>query len=447
MRQGIQSFIRIATIFMLQAFTAFNLGRKGLRLVSSMKIQSPKTLLPYQAPRFARHFKNAPKHRLKLANLPTPLQDVALSNSVASLDDSVLKPLRDLNVRFLIKRDDMTAGVELGGNKIRKLEFLLADALDGEYDSVITIGGEQSNHCRATATACRMVGLEPHLILRTKRANEVEKRKEEDPFGYVGNVLFDRMAGATIHTCTPGEYGRVGSEGLIEVVSEDLKEKKQRKAYKIPVGGSNGLGTWGYIEAVDEFMHQIDGDEDTIDHIVFACGSGGTAAGISLGLSLAYRENDNIANLPKVHAVGVCDYPDYFFGTITSIAKEMGLDMSTISSGSDAAGPCDTSIEDFVRDSMTVYQGKGVGYAASTSDELDFIVKFALETGISLDPVYSGKALFQFINEVKENPESYRNSSVVFWHTGGSLGNYDKDWSGLLHSLSPVERMSVYGKK
>ena len=292
-----------------------------------------------------------------------------------------------------------------------------------------------------------MVGLEPHLILRTKRANEVEKRKEEDPFGYVGNVLFDRMAGATIHTCTPGEYGRVGSEGLIDAVSEDLKEKKQRKAYKIPVGGSNGLGTWGYIEAVDEFMHQIDGDEDTIDHIVFACGSGGTAAGISLGLSLAYRENDNIANLPKVHAVGVCDYPDYFFGTITSIAKEMGLDMSTISSGSDAAGPCDTSIENFVRDSMTVYQGKGVGYAASTSDELDFIVKFALETGISLDPVYSGKALFQFINEVKENPESYRNSSVVFWHTGGSLGNYDKDWSGLLHSLSPVERMNVYGKK
>ena len=121
MRQGIQIFIKLATIFMLQAFTAFNLGRKGLRLVSSMKIQSPKTLLPYQAPRFARHFKNAPKHRLKLANLPTPLQDVALSNSVASLDDSVLKPLRDLNVRFLIKRDDMTAGVELGGNKVRKL--------------------------------------------------------------------------------------------------------------------------------------------------------------------------------------------------------------------------------------------------------------------------------------------------------------------------------------
>jgi D-cysteine desulfhydrase len=295
------------------------------------------------------------------------------------------------------------------------------------------------------------VGLEPHLILRTKRANEVEARKEEDPFGYVGNILFGRMAGATIHTCTPGEYGRVGSEGLIEALSEDLEslveEKKKRKVYKIPVGGSNGLGTWGYIEAVDELMHQIDGDNDTIDHIVFACGSGGTAAGISLGLSLAYRENDNIDNLPKVHAVGVCDFPDYFYGTITSIAKEMGLDMSLVSSGSEAAGPCVTSIEDFVRDSMTVYQGKGTGYASSTSEELDFIVKFALETGISLDPVYSGKALFQFINEIKDNPESYRNSSVVFWHTGGSLGNYDKNWSGLLHSVSSVERMDVYSKK
>ena len=152
MRQGIRSYSRARHIFMLQAFTALNLSRTSLRLASSMTIQSPKTLLPYQAPRFARHFKNAPKYRLKLANLPTPLQDVMLSNSVACLADSVLQPLRDLNVQLLVKRDDMTAGVELGGNKIRKLEFLLADALDGGYDSVITIGGEQSNHCRATVS-------------------------------------------------------------------------------------------------------------------------------------------------------------------------------------------------------------------------------------------------------------------------------------------------------
>ncbi len=150
MRQGVPGFSSLRTIFMLQA--AFNLSRKSARLVSSMKIQSPTSLLPYQAPSFARHFKNPPKHKLELANLPTPLQNVVLSNSALSQDDSVLRPLRDLNIQLLVKRDDMTAGVELGGNKIRKLEFLLADALDGGYDSVITIGGEQSNHCRATVS-------------------------------------------------------------------------------------------------------------------------------------------------------------------------------------------------------------------------------------------------------------------------------------------------------
>lgn len=167
MQRKIRTFsrLRTRTIFMLQAFTAFNLCRKSARLASSMKIQSPKSLLPYQAPTFARHFKNVPKHRLKLANLPTPLQDVMLSNSVASLDDSVLQPLRDLNIQLLVKRDDMTAGVELGGNKIRKLEFLLADALDGGYDSVITIGGEQSNHCRATVSSTSSCDLQHSQII------------------------------------------------------------------------------------------------------------------------------------------------------------------------------------------------------------------------------------------------------------------------------------------
>ena len=292
-----------------------------------------------------------------------------------------------------------------------------------------------------------MVGLEPHLILRTKRANRVEESKEEDSFGYVGNILFDRMAGATIHTCTPGEYGRMGSPSLIDSLGEDL-EKEDKKVYKIPVGGSNGLGTWGYIEAVDELMNQVQGEDDAIDHVVFACGSGGTAAGIGLGLSLAYLESNNIDNLPIVHAVGVCDDPDYFYNTITSIAEEMGLDLSSISSGSEADA-YESSVKDMVRNCLTVHQGKGLGYASSTQEELDFIIKFALETGISLDPVYSGKALYNFMKEIKANPDSYRDSRVVFWHTGGSLGNYEKvdSLSQTLQSISPVQRMNVYGKK
>jgi 1-aminocyclopropane-1-carboxylate deaminase/D-cysteine desulfhydrase-like pyridoxal-dependent ACC family enzyme len=101
------------------------------------------------------------------------------------------------DLSFYIKRDDMTGGVDLGGNKIRKLEFLLADALANDYNSVVTIGGEQSNHCRATAAAARMVGLEPHLILRTTR--------DPSDLRYTGNILIDRMVGSKIYTCTPGE--------------------------------------------------------------------------------------------------------------------------------------------------------------------------------------------------------------------------------------------------
>lgn len=114
-----------------------------------------------------------------------------------------MSTFNDLDISVYIKRDDMTGGAELGGNKVRKLEFLLADALARGCDSVVTIGGEQSNHCRATAAASRMIGLEPHLILRTKRANDVHEKKQE--FGFTGNILFDRMVGSTIYTCTPGE--------------------------------------------------------------------------------------------------------------------------------------------------------------------------------------------------------------------------------------------------
>ena len=348
------------------------------RLTSSMIIHSPKTLLPYSPPQFAKPLRNAPKHRLNLANLPTPLQQIDLQSEGVN-ERSVLQPLRDLNIQFLVKRDDMSAGVELGGNKIRKLEFLLADALDGGYDSVVTIGGDQSNHCRATAAACRMVGLDPHLILRTRRANQVEKDRvenNEDSFGYVGNILFDRMVGAHIYTCTPGEYGRFGSNALVQSLCEDLATQDGRKVYSIPVGGSNALGTWGYIEAVNEIKSQFNGE--AVDHIVFACGSGGTATGITVGLALVYKDEQD--KLPNIHAVGVCDDPDYFYQEIADIARDMGLEVPSDTPSSPK------SIEEFVKDHVILHQGKGLGYASSTEEELEFISKFAVETGIVLDP-------------------------------------------------------------
>ena len=257
--------------------------------------------------------------RLSLGNLPTPLHSLGLTN---------LCDVNGISFNMFVKRDDMSGGVEMGGNKIRKLNFLLADALAGGYDSVVTIGGEQSNHCRATAAAARMVGLDPHLILRTRKSYV----DDNEMLGTTGNLLYDRFVGATIYTCTPGEYGRVGSNALLKKVCGDL-QRMGKVPYLINVGGSNGIGTWGYIDAIDELVSQITsysqnvGEDSTneslinIDHIVFACGSGGTAAGISCGVALAFSNERNL-HLPQVHAIGVCDSPEYFYNEILNISRE-----------------------------------------------------------------------------------------------------------------------------
>eukprot|EP00934_Nitzschia_sp_Nitz4_P007368 Nitzschia sp. Nitz4//scaffold212_size37733//28867//30234//NITZ4_007739-RA/size37733-processed-gene-0.70-mRNA-1//-1//CDS//3329542040//7358//frame0 len=398
--------------------------------------------------------------RLHLANLPTPLVRVSRSPHMTSTpgSSSILEQLESLGIQLYLKRDDMTGGCETGGNKIRKLEFLLADALEKGYSSVVTIGGEQSNHCRATAGACRMVGLEPHLILRTKRANQVpsddaqenaeaNSASSESGFGFVGNILFDRLVGSTIYTCTPGEYGRIGSAQMVSRLCTHLESGGEGKqVYPIPVGGSNGIGTWGYIEAVEETLSQwnsIDGDVPSLDHVVVACGSGGSAAGVSLGMALAHGDGTR----PSVHAIGVCDNPDYFYKHMAGIADEMGLrpqqDNGKV-----------LSTEEYLRNVMTVHHGKGLGYAVSTPEELQFITDFALETGVVLDPVYTGKALHRFFTHVLEQEElnpgnnPYKGKNILFWHTGGALGLFDKgeDMLPTMARIAPVKRLDIYGK-
>lgn len=349
--------------------------------------------------------------------------------------------LQGLNLSLYVKRDDATSSIELGGNKIRKLEFLLAQALARGCDSVVTIGGEQSNHCRATAAAARMLGLQPHLILRTRNA--------ENDLGLTGNLLVDRTVGSQIYTCTPGEYGRVGSDALVARLCQHLTEQGHRP-YAIPVGGSNGLGSWGYINGVEELLEQwklLKGGP-SLDHIVFACGSGGTAAGISLGIALAHIVTNNAASsgeqnkLPTVHAIGVCDDEEYFYRFVSKIADAMGFCVP--------AGTASTTTEDFVRQHLVVHQGKGLGYAVSTEAELEFVMSFARETGIVLDPVYSGKALYNFFQFIRktEGPDSFSGKNVLFWHTGGALGLYDKceDLLPTLMKVAPCQRLDVYGK-
>jgi D-cysteine desulfhydrase len=401
------------------------------------------------------HLTESPRHgRLRLAHLPTPLYRIDTNTRAATWNGSS-RPTKDLfatlssiGASLHVKRDDSTGGVEVGGNKIRKLEFLLAHAIATGCTAVVTIGGVQSNHCRATAAAARMTGLEPHLILRCAATAPTTMDGAEE---MIGNLLIDRVMASRIYTCTPGEYGRLGSQALVMRLCAYLNKQNgggTTKAYPIPVGGSNGLGSWGYIEGVNELLQQWKEQQEhgVLDHVVFACGSGGTAAGIVLGMALAHGALKHATGspskkMPVLHAIAVCDDPDYFYQTISVISDQMGLALSDTNY---------SSTEDFMRAHLTIHQGKGRGYAQSTEGELEFVASFARATGIVLDPVYTGKALYHFIHNVVEpNPESFRNQNILFWHTGGALGLYDKcqdlvSKTSLLES-SPCQQLDIYG--
>lgn len=327
-----------------------------------------------------------PTHKVQLGRFPTPIHEI-----------KQIPGLEGLGLTFFIKRDDLTS-FDLSGNKVRKLEFLLHDYL--QYDSVITIGGLQSNHARATAVAARQLGLDPFLILRTQ--DSVDHVQQS----IVGNLLLDRMVGSDIRLISPGTYARIGSVGLTEQLAAQLRDEEGRRSLVVPVGGSNALGVFGYLEAVEEIRLQ-GGGAVPFDHIVFACGSGGTAAGLALGCKLS-----GISETCRVHAVCVCDSPRYFYNHIDQIARELGI--------AEVVGPSESF--------CTVYPGQGAGYAKSTPEELAFLTSFSRKTGIILDPVYSGKAMYQFVNQlVPSNPEVFRKDQrVLFLHTGGTFGLYDK---------------------
>ena len=189
--------------------------------------------------------------------------------------------------------------------------------------------------------------------------------------------------------------------------------------------------------------------QQPINHVVFACGSGGTATGISLGFALSHIFEKNIEEIPKIHAIGVCDTPEYFQKEVASVTDEMGFDISSLKKASSSTIKAENTL-DFIKQILTPHQGKGNGYAMSTKEELDFISNFAIEAGIVLDPVYSGKALYHFImHELHEHPNLYKDSTILFWHTGGSLGLYDKIdlLSSIAKKSSPVTRLDVYGKQ
>eukprot|EP01038_Epipyxis_sp_PR26KG_P016816 gene16816-23017_t len=349
-------------------------------------------------------FNNIPTTKINLGRFPTPIHRFGVTNIFGSelQDSSDLAHTQLLSsLEFYIKRDDLTS-FDLSGNKVRKLEFLLSDAKNRQHDSVITIGGIQSNHARATAIAARQIGIDPYLILRKPVTRDNDGNIVEEDVGLTGNLLFNRMIDAKISLVTPSTYAQIGSDNLLKLLEEQL-QSEGKNPYLIPVGGSNSLGSFGYMECIQEIINQ---QESPFQHIVFACGSGGTAAGIALGIHLSQYN-------AQIHAIGVCDSPDYFYDHIEQVSKELEISPSLIGN---------------VREWCNIYNGQGIGYAKSTTEELSYLINISISTGIILDPVYSGKALYHFMNHVikQESSKFQMGDRILFIHTGGVVGLYDK---------------------
>ena len=314
--------------------------------------------------------------RIQLANLPTPIYELGNVS-------------RDLGKNIWIKRDDFT-GAEMSGNKVRKLEFSIAEALREGCDVLITAGGIQSNHARATAAAAARLGLKSHLVLNISVPPKTE-----------GNYLLDQMLGAKITLLDESE--NVTLSAKMEQVAEEYRQAGH-KPYIIPVGASNGVGNFGYLNTVREIMEQEEKMGITFDAIVCAVGSGGTYSGLYLGNKLFGLGR-------RIVGITVSDNKDYF-QKVCGVIVDQTLAMLGMDPDEDKA--------------FSFIDGyKGLGYAISKADELEFIAGIAAKEGIVLDPVYTGKAFYGLYNEVKKGTfDSCEN--VLFIHTGGQYGLFPK---------------------
>ena len=312
--------------------------------------------------------------RLSLAHLPTPV------HRLNSLCD-------ELATELYCKRDDLT-GSHLSGNKVRKLEYLLAEAVALQATHVITCGGVQSNHCRATALAASSLGMKPELLLRTATG-----RPSDLPSPSSGNVLLGRLSGAAIHLCDPEGYRLTRSERMAAIA--DAIRARGGRPVIVPEGGSNALGSLGYVTAAQELVEQLGDDNPTT--VWVPVGSGGTLAGLALGfkaLGVPYR----------AIGVPVCDDAATFRAIIQDISKE--------ASATYGLPPLETDDYDLIEG----FQGDG--YGLTTPRELAVIRDAVRRDGLVLDHVYTGKAYRGLLTTLRQR----KAERTVFLHTGGIFG-------------------------
>ena len=301
--------------------------------------------------------------RVKLGLFPTPIHRL---DRVSSL----------LHTNVYIKRDDLT-GVGLGGNKVRKLEFLLADAQQKGAGLVFTTGGAQSNHAMLTAAAAGKLGMEAILILKQRGVTE-----------RLGNQLLEHLMGTEVRFMDTDDYADIYAE------MDRVGKERGVPYYKIPCGGSNALGTLGYVACAEE----IRGQGMKFDHLVCAEGSGGTMAGLALGAKLF---------LPGTRVYGMMVDTDPFDVITLRLMREAAelLEADIAVSG-----------EDF-----TLRDLCGPGYAIPSEEGNAAVELMAREEGIFLDPVYTGKA-FAGLLEMAEEGTFGEDESILFVHSGGAGG-------------------------
>jgi D-cysteine desulfhydrase len=313
--------------------------------------------------------------KINIALMPTPLEVCQFENK-----------------KFLLKRDDLT-GCELSGNKIRKLEYLLADAKKNKADIVFTCGGEQSNHARAVAIAAKKIRLNTKLFLWGNNNSKIR-----------GNLFLNKINNAEIKFLNKKEYDNVN-----EIMIREANNLKKRglNAYIIPEGGSNVIGIYGYFDFISELSKQI--DLAKVEGIVAAAGSGGTAAGILAGISLLNLKT-------KVIVVNVLYDEETIRKKIINLAQAF-INQYKMSNP--------LAIEQ-----LNILDGYSKeGYKKIHPNKIKLLLKFVSETGILFDPVYTGKAFYAYYeNFLTKN----LGMKYLFVHTGGLFGIFGREKEYLL---------------
>ena len=319
--------------------------------------------------------------RIKLGHFPTPIEHLK----------NITKYLGGPNI--FIKRDDCT-GLATGGNKTRKLEFLIPDAIKNKAELIVTVGAVQSNHARQTAAACAIMGLKCLIVL--------EQRLKDPPESYMksGNVFLDKLFGAEVKVCPKNEDVSGYSEKLIK----DIKSKGTN-VYFIPGGGSNSVGALGYVECLNEIIKE--NKKFNFSQIVHATGSAGTQAGL-----LAGRKYFN------------CSIP------VTGICVRHKKDIQVDKVYEEAKKTCEKlRCSTLKKSDVIVYDEYiGTGYGEPTEGMIEATKLLARKEAILLDPVYSGKAFAGLIGLIK-NKKFTKDDNVLFIHTGGAVSLSAYEWA------------------